>query len=86
MLADQARMQAYTSAIQKLCSGKVVIDVGAGTGALSILAAQSGARAVYAIEASKIADYAEKMISSSGFKEKIVLMKEMAEDIDWLPH
>ena len=43
MIRDQVRTEAYRQAIDKLVQGKVVIDVGAGSGILSIFAAASGA-------------------------------------------
>ena len=47
-------MDAYKLAIQSLCGGKIVADVGAGTGVLSIYAAASGAAKVFAIEKANI--------------------------------
>jgi predicted RNA methylase len=43
MTADTQRMKMFKEAIDASCSGKIVIDVGAGTGVLSIMAAQAGA-------------------------------------------
>ena len=54
MLDDKPRMQAYHQAINanaELFKNKVVLDVGCGTGILSLWAAQAGARRVYAVEA-----------------------------------
>eukprot|EP00350_Pseudokeronopsis_sp_OXSARD2_P006754 CAMPEP_0170566224 /NCGR_PEP_ID=MMETSP0211-20121228/79699_1 /TAXON_ID=311385 /ORGANISM="Pseudokeronopsis sp., Strain OXSARD2" /LENGTH=62 /DNA_ID=CAMNT_0010887329 /DNA_START=107 /DNA_END=295 /DNA_ORIENTATION=- len=62
MLMDQIRTTTYQKAIlnNKLdFQGKVVMDVGAGTGILSIFAAQAGAKKVYAIEASNMAQSAK---------------------------
>jgi predicted RNA methylase len=50
MLQDKRRVEAYDIAVKKLCKGKIVADVGAGTGVLSIIAAEGEATKVYAIE------------------------------------
>jgi predicted RNA methylase len=60
MTADSVRMRSFKEAIDASCSGKVVIDVGAGTGILSIMAAKAGALQVYAIEKSGIVKEARK--------------------------
>ena len=49
MLRDRARMAAYANAIKGTdLRDKVVIDVGAGSGVLAMLAAKNKARKVYA--------------------------------------
>jgi hypothetical protein len=51
MLADHNRMAAYHSAIlgnAHVFEGKVVMDIGTGSGILAVWAAQAGARKVYA--------------------------------------
>jgi 2-polyprenyl-3-methyl-5-hydroxy-6-metoxy-1,4-benzoquinol methylase len=53
MLEDDLRMQCYRDAIFENPNNfkdKVVLDVGTGSGILSIWAAQAGARKVYAVE------------------------------------
>jgi predicted RNA methylase len=49
--------------LKKLCRGKVVADVGAGTGVLSIMAAESDAAKVYAIEYSQIYKRCKREVS-----------------------
>lgn len=47
MIKDQPRMEAYAKAVQRAekdIRGKVVVDVGCGTGILSLLCARAGAR------------------------------------------
>jgi protein arginine N-methyltransferase 1 len=52
MLGDRQRLDAYARALrQTVAPGDVVVDVGAGSLILSLLALESGARHVYAIEA-----------------------------------
>ena len=58
MLNDKIRCEAYKAAIAASVKGKTVLDVGAGTGFLSVIAAKAGANHVYAVEFSEIADYA----------------------------
>ena len=43
MLDDKRRVDVYTNALMDAVNGKVVADVGAGTGLLSILSAEAGA-------------------------------------------
>ena len=50
MLADRRRVAPFRRAIAKVARGRRVLESGAGSGLLSILAAQGGARAVYAVE------------------------------------
>ncbi|KAJ0096187.1 hypothetical protein Patl1_16436 [Pistacia atlantica] len=58
MIKDRVRTETYRAAImqnQSSIEGKVVVDVGCGTGILSIFCAQAGAKRVYAVDASDIA-------------------------------
>lgn len=85
MIADHARTNTYRTGIQKNSSsiqGKVVLDVGAGTGVLSIFCAQAGARKVYAVEASSIADQAVKIIKQNQMEDRIEVIKGTLETID----
>ena len=55
MISDKVRTDSYRDAIMKhphLIKDKVVLDVGCGTGILSMFAAKAGAKHVYAIECS----------------------------------
>ena len=44
---------------------KIVLDIGAGTGILSIFAARAGAKHVYAIEFAEIATFAIEIIKKN---------------------
>lgn len=54
MLADRARLQFYRDILQSSVRGKVVLDVGAGSGVLTHLALAAGATHVYAVEHSEL--------------------------------
>jgi type I protein arginine methyltransferase len=74
MLTDRVRTSTYATFIlsnPSLFRGAVVMDVGCGTGILSLLAARAGAKRVFAVEASKIADKAEANIKASGYSDVI---------------
>lgn len=84
MLQDHVRTQLYRDAIllnPTDFKGKVVMDVGAGSGILSIFAAMAGAKKVYAIEASKSADNAKKLIKANGFERIITVLESRIEDL-----
>ena len=60
MIKDSIRTGSYKAAIEnnkEAFKDKVVLDIGCGTGILSIFAARAGAKHVYSIEFADIADY-----------------------------
>jgi len=83
LLSDSMRTDALKKAIDKVVkSGDVVIDLGCGTGILSILAAQKGAY-VFAIEVDPlVADAAEYFIKNSGYSSKIKIIQGDARNLD----
>ena len=52
---------------------KVVMDVGAGSGILSLFSAKAGAKQVYAVEASSVALAAKKLIEKNGLSHIVSL-------------
>ncbi|KAL8239034.1 hypothetical protein R6Q59_015601 [Mikania micrantha] len=86
MLQDYVRTGSYYAAVienQADFDGRVVVDVGAGSGILSLFAAQAGAKHVYAVEASEMADYAQKLIAGNPFLgQRITVIKGKVEDVE----
>jgi protein arginine N-methyltransferase 1 len=83
MLKDSVRMNAYRDAIAQnpsLFKGKVVLDVGCGTGIFSLFAAKYGARKVYAVEKSAIIEHAVQIVEANGLSDKIALIQGSIEE------
>jgi type I protein arginine methyltransferase len=85
MLKDEVRTRTYQRAITEnrhLFTDKVVLDVGCGTGILSMFAAQAGAKQVYAVDCSSIIEQARKIVQRNGFEDKITLIRGKIEEIE----
>ncbi|CAL8098423.1 unnamed protein product [Prunus armeniaca] len=85
MIKDRVRTETYRTAImqhQSSIAGKVVVDVGCGTGILSIFCAQAGAKRVYAVDASDIAVQANEVVKANNLSETIIVLHGRVEDVD----
>ena len=86
MLQDYVRTGTYYAAVLENRAdfvGRVVIDVGAGSGILSLFAAQAGAKHVYAVEASEMAEYARKLVAGNPILgQRITVIKGKVEDVE----
>jgi predicted RNA methylase len=65
-----------------LIKDKVVLDIGSGTGILSIFAVRAGAKHVYAVDNAEIAEYAKHIIKHNDLTDKITIIKGKVEEID----
>jgi len=84
MLKDKTRTLAYRNAIinsSNLFKDKIVLDVGCGTGILSIFAARAGAKHVYGVEYASIAKHAQEIANENGFQDKITIIKGKIEEV-----
>eukprot|EP01083_Nonionella_stella_P063003 163787_1 len=89
MLRDKHRTLSYKNFIDNhkaLFQDKIVMDIGCGTGVLSIFAAKAGAKHVIAVDMSDIAHKAKMIIKNNGFEDKITVIQSKVEDIKCLPH
>ncbi|ETW00356.1 hypothetical protein H310_07002 [Aphanomyces invadans] len=84
MLQDHVRTSTYERAMLQNASdfnGKVVLDVGTGSGILAYFAIKAGAKRVYAVELSAMAECARKLMDHNGMANKIVVIKGKMEDV-----
>lgn len=82
---DRVRTDSYRDFIlnnPQIFKDAVVLDVGCGTGVLSMFAAKSGAKKVYAVDASAIAFKAERNIKANGYSDVITVVKGKVENIE----
>jgi len=85
MLMDTVRTGTYRNAVAVAADairGKVVMDVGTGSGILAMFCARMGARKVYAVEASAMAKNAEKLIAGNGLQHIIEVVNGRVEEVD----
>ncbi|XP_048219607.1 protein arginine N-methyltransferase 6 [Perognathus longimembris pacificus] len=85
MLADRVRTEAYRRGILRhgaWLRGKAVLDVGAGTGILSVFCAQAGARRVYAVEASSIWQQAREVVRLNGLEGRVRVLPGPVETVE----
>ena len=72
MLMDRARTDSYRRALRALVTPETtVLDVGSGTGILSLFSADAGAKEVHAAEASAMIELAERIAEANGLDRKI---------------
>jgi len=82
MVSDRFRTDAFAAAIREVVQpGDVVLDVGTGTGILSMFAAKAGARKVYGIDATDIADVATDLVKANGLSDQIEILRGRAGEL-----
>jgi len=85
MLKDEVRMRAYRNSIvnnKHLFRDKVVLDVGCGTGIMSLFAARSGAKKVIGIDASDIVIQAQQIVKDNQLENVVTIIKGKVEEVE----
>ncbi|TRY71552.1 hypothetical protein TCAL_05406 [Tigriopus californicus] len=84
MLKDEVRTLTYRNSMwhnKHLFKNKIVLDVGCGTGILSMFAAKAGAAHVYGVDMSGIVESAKTIVSTNGLADKVTIIRGKVEDI-----
>jgi len=85
MLKDEVRTLTYRNSMMNnphLFKDKIVLDIGCGTGILSMFAKKAGAKHVYGIDMSSIIDHAKTIVKDNGFENDITLIKGKVEEVE----
>ncbi|GLH07902.1 hypothetical protein R5R35_000707 [Gryllus longicercus] len=88
MLKDEVRTLTYRNSMyhnKHLFKGKTVLDIGCGTGILSMFAAKAGASRVIGIECSNIVEYAKQIVEANQLSDIVTIVKGKVEEVE-LPH
>ncbi|PNW75848.1 hypothetical protein CHLRE_12g558100v5 [Chlamydomonas reinhardtii] len=85
MLEDHKRTGAYYQAVlsnKRQFQGKVVLDVGTGSGILALFAAKAGAKKVYAVEATNMAKNARLLVEHNKMSHVVEVIQGTIESIE----
>jgi protein arginine N-methyltransferase 1 len=89
MLKDEVRTRSYRDSIYQnkhIFKDKVVLDVGCGTGILSMFAARAGAKHVIGVDMSSIIQKAKQIVERNGLTSKITLLQGKMEEVQLPQH
>src|SRR5436190_22785077 len=82
MISDGVRMSAYARALEETVRPEsTVLDIGAGTGVMSLLACKFGARKVIAIEPSVAIYIASELAAANGFADRIEFIRDVSTNV-----
>jgi protein arginine N-methyltransferase 1 len=82
MLADKARLEAYSRAVRQIVKpGAAVLEIGTGPGIFAILACQAGASRVYAIESSEVIQVAREIAIANRCADRIVFFEDLSTNV-----
>lgn len=82
IMTDQERNLFYKDSMDLHCKDKVVLDIGAGLGLLSLMAVRAGAKKVYAVEVNPIAIKALHKLKEDENLLNLVIVESTSWDLD----
>ncbi len=82
MIDDEARMRAFQKALAATIGpDSIVLDLGAGTGIMALLACRYGAKRVYAIEPADALQVARETVAKNGLSDRIVCIQQRSSEV-----
>lgn len=85
LLSDRGRNDALLTLLERRAKGARVLEVGCGTGLLSVVAARLGAEHVYAVEVTELADRARALVEANGLGDRVTVIQAKLEDLEPTP-
>jgi len=84
MMNDFERNDFYRDSLAKaITPDSIVLEIGCGSGLLSIIAASLGARQVFAIEANcHLAQLARNIIAANGYEDKVTVINKLSTEVE----
>jgi SAM-dependent methyltransferase len=83
MIRDRVRTEAFRDAIRAVVRpGDTVLDVGAGSGILSMFAAEAGSARVYAVERTATASIAREILAANGYADAVEVLHADATAVE----
>ena len=83
LVNDHPRSLAYQQAIaEAVRPGDTVLDIGAGSGILSLFACQAGAARVYAVERTSMAGMALALAQANGFGDRMQVLQQDLREVE----
>lgn len=82
-LADPVKLHAYEQALSSVLApgGRTVLDLGAGTGLLGLLAARAGAERVYAVDSGPVIGPAAQAARDSGLADRVTHLRARSTEL-----
>lgn len=83
MLNDHERNDALATALERVIPrGGTVLDIGAGTGLLAMMAVRAGAAHVYSCEANPLmAEVARQVVAAEGFADRVTVLSCRSDEL-----
>lgn len=82
MALDGVRNEAYRNALARVITPEsVVLDLGAGTGILGLVAARLGAKRVYLVDPSSIMGLTREIVAANGLDDRVVVLHGRLDEV-----